>query len=292
MLYSTSEEQILQEIRELEYLPAPNPILVQLVSMLSRKQSTFEQIQETIEQDTSLCSQILRMANSAYYGMRRGVNTIEKAIQLLGTDEIRNLAVILCLVHEFRASRLPADFDLRRYWIHNLLTACIARQIAAMTGEPAPEEAYLYGLLHDLGMLVMAISRPDGYRAIVRHSERNGVSMEEAEIALNIRHTAVGYAVAVYWNFPKPLCMVMGYHHSAVTAPRYRLECVTVALAEQMARFVMTRKAEPVELFRPESELMEVLGLSLGQIRQLLEQAQDHEDEVGEMAEIFLGQGG
>jgi len=289
MLYSTSEEQILQEIRELDYLPAPNPILVQLVSLLSQRQSTFERIQEIIEQDTALCSQILRLANSAYYGLRCEVHTIEKAIQILGTDEIRKLAIVLCIVHDFKPSRLPADFDLCHFWMHNLLAALICRQIAAITGQPSKEEAYLYGLLHDLGRLVMAIVSPKEFEALIRLSKTEAISLEEAEAELNIRHTAIGYAVAVYWNFPKPLCAVMGYHHNGTMAPHYKMECSLAELGAAMASFLLEDQGHQAGSFAPEPSLVEILNLTSSQVSEVLEKARQSLDEAREMANLFLG---
>ncbi len=290
MLYTSTEEQILLKLQELKHLPAPNPVVIKLISALTEDTTDFQQVADIIKQDSSLCAQVLKIANSAYYGLRQQVDSMEKAIQVLGVKEIRSLALVLCFLQEFNIKDLPSEFDHQAYWTHSLLTASISRQAAKRSKTMRePEELYICGLLHKIGLLLLASVASDEWLRIYRVCHEQQIPWIEAENSLKIRHSAIGLALATYWNFPRLMASVIRFYPTPEQCPGFSQECAIVNLACCIAHETPEEHQSYSETpCRERTEILHIAGLSTDDFQEISDYAGTIREDIGEVAKLFV----
>jgi HD-like signal output (HDOD) protein len=138
-----------------EGLPALPTYAIQLNSLLSSPEVDLKKVTQIVRTDPSLCAQILGLANSALFNLRRRVLAVPEAVVLLGSERLRTL-VLSCAFMKFAGRQLDSD-ELREFWRHSLLTAMLSERIARRVEYPEAEQAYTAGLLHDIGELPLLI---------------------------------------------------------------------------------------------------------------------------------------
>ncbi len=280
-----------QRVDEIKYFPVPNSIVLSLFRTITKKNCTFEDISSIVEPDASLCAQLLRVANSAYYGFKGKVNSIDKAVMLIGVDEVRNLSLAICLVNQFRTGILAKGFDLRRFWIHNLVTSFSAREIGKDQSIFDEDELYLMGLLHDLGRLAMAQLMPDEFNLMELKARKRQVSVWEIEKELGLTHTLVGRLLADRWGLTSQLADVLEFHHDPSASKRFSRECAVVAIAAYMAKRLEAANGEGLEPALPDTKVFMLAGIKLENMELFYHRAQGILDEIEVLADIIVGQG-
>lgn len=185
-----------------------------------------DQLAEMVSRSQNLAAQVLRLANSAYYGFGSAVSSLSKAIRILGLAEVRNLVIGLGAAAAFKQSALPKGFPVGKTWTHQVLTAVTARELARAAKEsvPAmrdvvPDELYTAGLLHDLGKVLVAAKRPEDWLAMVNLAVEKDLPFHLAEEAYwGIDHSVVGARLLVFWEIPTRLTELVGWHHAPALA--------------------------------------------------------------------------
>ena len=172
-------------------------------------------MEKEILKDQSLTSRILKLANSAYYGYPRKIDTVSQATILLGFQTIKSMAlastVNKMMAHELKGYALGEN-DL---WTQSQTCAIISRYIAKEVKFSNPETAYIGGLLRDIGKTILNFYVEREYKAIVNKVEYGNLSFLEAEEeVLGFNHAQVGEKIAEKWNFPKDLVEAIGLHHT------------------------------------------------------------------------------
>lgn len=207
-------EDFIEEIKNLPTLP---PVAVKILEVASDENSSRNEIVRLLETDQSLTAKILRIANSAFLGVSREVTTVEKATALLGLEFIRSMALSILVVNTFDSDE-NETFRMSDFWHHSFACAIAGELLAEKLGYPQPKEAFVGGLLHDLGKLVLFRWNPGLYGSIVssaRETHNSLLSQEEAQ--LGIGHTQVAKILMETWNFPKSLVSAAWLHHQPVT---------------------------------------------------------------------------
>jgi HD-like signal output (HDOD) protein len=200
-------------------LPTLPAYVFELNSLLGAVPVNLKRVAEVIRTDPSLTAQVLRLCNSAFMGLRERVSKIEHAVMLAGTERLRTM-VLTCSLLEYVGHRVASE-DVQSFWQHCFLTATLSERIARAIAYSAPEQAYLAGLLHDIGALPllvltsMELKTPDESDAF-----RWGESIELEREHFDIDHCEVGRWIGVSWNFPLCLVEVMAKHHSPEEAVR------------------------------------------------------------------------
>ena len=183
-----------------------------------------------IEKDPVMTMKILKVINSAYYSLPNKINSVAQSVVYLGMNTVKNLALAIAAVGTL-PSRNPRNFDIQQYLVHSLSTACLARQLCSLAkGDVEPGDAYIAGLLHDFGKVVLAQFMSDEYQQVMLLSEQHGVSLDQAEReVLGIDHALVGAMLTRRWQFPYELSECIADHHTRNAAPTLLLDCVRVA---------------------------------------------------------------
>jgi len=202
--------EVLQKIHALPSLPA---VVLELLSSLDQENVNLDTLARKISLDQALTAKTLRLANSSFYGMQRQVTTIGEAIAVLGIQTVRNLATTAALIGSFPGDTSNA-FDFITFWRHAIGTALCARSLAAQLGLN-PEQAYIAGLLHDIGRLVLATQFTSHYAAMAGPDGVNTADITQAERAvLGLDHAMVGEALARHWKFPDLIQQAIAQHHA------------------------------------------------------------------------------
>jgi len=217
----------------LEWLPSPNPNLCRILSLMHNMDSDIRQIEELLQADPGLSSQVLRFANSSFYGMRGGIHDIKKAILVLGTREIQNICLTVALLQQFRNKKTAPSFSNKSFWHHSILTAMLSAELTRRYAPTIPrEEMYILGLLHDIGRLAMAVYLPDLFEKTL---SKPHAGIYEAEKAVGVTHCQVGHILAKKWGMPEVFAAVILLHHEPQNATTHILETALVAMAEHLS---------------------------------------------------------
>ncbi len=196
------------------HLPTMPAVANQLLSIRDWENIELKTIAEIVAKDVSLSSKILRVANSPFYGFGQRIGTVSQAIVALGLRSTRSLCLSFSLLKAF-----PNDdrawFDCHAFWTRSLNTAVAARELALIAGSRTEEEAFLAGLLQDIGVMVMGQSIPDVYLPVIREAKNKGACLIQNERErLGTDHVEVVKLLFDHWNMPASLYVPVLYHHA------------------------------------------------------------------------------
>ncbi len=241
-----SPEELVAKNLKLVSLPE---ICIQVQELADSPLSTADSIGEVISTDTALSTRLLKIVNSAFYGMPSRVDTIPRAVNLLGMRELKNLTFAASTAEIF--SGIPPDLvDMAGFWQHSIYTGLMARQLAQHCNVLHAERLFTAGLLHDVGRLLMFMKIPEESvqaEVMCQHSERSLCEIENE--LLGFDHTEVGYALLKEWQLPANLCATIRYHHNPQDAHDAHLESAILHIADIVAHCAQTCKNEKHSAF-------------------------------------------
>lgn len=262
----TLAKRIEARAREQDFkLPVFNPVAIKLHRLL-HSDANMAAIEELIIKDAGLASEILRKANTAYFAGLKPAEELRPALVRLGTVRVLSVAMMASQEQAFRARDVRLNAAMNRLWLHSMVSAVTARRIAEMIGaRQEAEVAFLCGLLHDLGSLVI-IKVLDEMAAAGKLAE---VSEEVLAELVDLLHTDFGHKVITGWGLPKIYAEVARDHDLVPRGENCMLDIVRVVDAALRARGVGQR-ADPG---LPVADLTETrrIGLEPAQVEELLE---------------------
>ena len=225
---STAEDrqQIVQAaVREISHIATLPEITVKIIELVEDPRSTAQDLHEVISQDPALCSRILKVVNSSFYGLPGQIGSINRAIVMLGLNAVKNIAIAASLVKLFRGGDLTTGLSAKMLWDHSGHCAAACKVINDTLRLGLGDEAYLAGLVHDLGMIVeMQFDRGKLIDVLQRVGidgdgvpANNMLQIEDEVYGAN--HQDFGAALCEKWKFPKTFAQVTGYHHRPLELP-------------------------------------------------------------------------
>lgn len=204
----------LEILRKEHQLPALPQVFLELQQALNAKNTSADDLAEIISQDPSLTAFLLRMVNSAFYSLPMQIDTISRAVTVIGVNQLSTLAVGTSVLSLFKD--VPAEvLDMEQFWKHSVGCGLIARRLCRITGKGDPERAFVAGLLHDIGQLILLQSEPERAAAVLAHarSEKEPLWVEEKK-RLGFDHATLGGMLLRKWNFPFVLVSAVLEHHA------------------------------------------------------------------------------
>jgi putative nucleotidyltransferase with HDIG domain len=199
--------------------------------------STADEIGHVITQDVALTARLLRVANSPLYGFSTQIDTVSRAVTVLGTQQVRDLALATSAAKTFEG--IPNDLvSMESFWEHSILCALAARTLAMDCLKRQREAVFVAGLLHDIGQLVLYHMLPDLSRKTLQacHDGPNELESQEAEQEIiGFDHAEVGGELAHRWALPTNLQECIAYHHDPAQAKQNRVETAIVHIANSIA---------------------------------------------------------
>ena len=220
----------------IEGLPSFPATHAEITRLARSGEASSEEIADKIQLDPSLLATVFRLANSAHFGFRKTIDSLPLAVTLLGLEEIANLVMSVQVFEKLGAYEGGAGLDLEAFWKHSVGTAFVARATARRL-EVSAESAFLAGMLHDLGKIVLDRFFREYYASVICRVRQQSVPIAVVEHgALGLTHADVGGHLAIEWKFSEKFQDSMLYHHDPQQKCRYhRLVCV-VHLADAICR--------------------------------------------------------
>ncbi|MBI5835695.1 MAG: HDOD domain-containing protein [Candidatus Eisenbacteria bacterium] len=225
-------EQRIREVRDLPTLPA---VVVRTMELLNAPDSTLREVGEMVATDQVLSARTLRLVNAPYFGLSRRLHSVMEAAVYLGRSGMRNLVVSSSILQSFAGSSRSAPPV--QFWEHAFASAIFARLIASRASQGQVEDAYLAGLLHDLGRLVLRHHFPSEIAEVEAAARVSGVPVSVAEEqAWQTTHAEVGCWLGQTWHLPAPVVEAVRMHHRPADAPpELRTLCAAVHLGDELA---------------------------------------------------------
>ena len=203
-------DELIKQIHDLPTLPA---IVMEILNSLENDDVDINILARKVSHDQALTAKTLRFANSSFYATQAKVTTIQQAITLLGMQNVRNLITAAAMSGCFPENAC-AGFDFKAFWRHSMATAVCARVIARHL-RLNQDYAFVGGLLHDIGRLVLVTRFTGDYEKVIAHRREHDCYLLEAERAvMGIDHTMAGHALAVHWHFSSAIQQAIAEHHT------------------------------------------------------------------------------
>ena len=259
--------QIAQEVGDLPALPQ---VAMRALKIADQEEWSIVELESEILQDPALAARLLHLANSPHFGARRSVTTVKHALSLIGNKKVRSVLMAAAVegLHESKRSNFPGKL----LWEHALAVASISQHFATVCQSGDPEEAFMAGLLHDIGRPVMDSLFPDRYREVIDLVETGDAeTYRGAELQVfGYDHTDVGFLVARGWDLPPLIAGVIRFHHDPNQASADRLLCATVSLANSacMKNEIGPEKHRELDLASLPS--VQILGLDESKLEELM----------------------
>ncbi|WP_332741831.1 HDOD domain-containing protein [Hydrogenophaga sp.] len=255
-------------------LPSLPSAFIAAVELLSNDDASAASCIAAIERDQALTVRVLRLANSPFYGAQGQVSRIGDAVQMLGLRTVASALAAVSLRTALGSLRCK-EFCFTSYWRHTLCSAIAARELAQVASLDAGE-AFLLGLLHDVGKVILAMTSPELESQALQLARSEGMAMHDAEQQLfGVTHAEVGAVVARQWNFPASFAEAIADHHRPVDAPAgKRLSFpLLIHLANQMAHGLEEPGADMEALLK--DPMWSVLGRGEQDMRALMARITD-----------------
>lgn len=204
-------ELILTNVYNLPAIPA---IMMEITRLLEKPSVTTAELARVIGKDQGIASKILSIANSPLYGLPRKVTTIDFAILIIGFEDIKNIVTALSMVESFK-NKTDKNLNQKEFWLHSIMTGLAAKKIAEDLGYRNGSEAFVAGLIHDLGISVIHKYFHTNFIVICERVNTHKTSYMEAEFdVLGLSHQEIGKFLALKWNLPPVLCDTVLNHHT------------------------------------------------------------------------------
>ncbi len=192
-------------------------IVARLARLINDENSTLRDFEEIISLDPALVGRLLTLVNSSYYGLVHKVDSVSRAIALLGMKNLHNIAVTDALKGMFSTGDVHGEFSRDRLWIHCAATGICSKMIAERIFSINGDDAYLAGILHDIGLIVEWQGAEKKFLQAYNELQNNEPTIIDLEREyLGTDHCEIGYLLAKEWQIPEPLCEAIRDHHSII----------------------------------------------------------------------------
>ena len=206
--------EILKKLDSIKDIPTLPTIIFELNELLQDPNTPITEISDIIEKDQTMSLRVLKLVNSAFYGIHKEVNDIGNAIVLLGFNTVRNAIVSLGVINSFSGIKSLEGFDISDFWKHSLAVAVVSKSLAGKTKIASPDSCFVGGLLHDIGKVILAQYFQDLFEKVWNAAKRENIFFYEAEKKeISIDHAIIGAHLATNWELPESFIDVIRWHH-------------------------------------------------------------------------------
>ncbi len=216
-------------------LVSPPDVCVRLLELVETPETSAADLGTVLSQDPNLTARLLRIVNSSYYNFPSRIDTVSRAVTVVGIRELYSLVLAVSAVQVF--TRIPAQLvNMDTFWRHSIYCGLIARGLARRRRILHPERLFIAGLLHDIGSLLLYQRVPEKARDLLLAADGDEQALYEAELgALGFSHADLGGLMMELWKLPVPLQEAVRFHHSPAQAQDGKLEAAIVHIAEALA---------------------------------------------------------
>lgn len=209
-----------QALLSMARVPALSPTAAQLLGRLARRHCEVHELAVLIERDPLLSAQILSIANSAAFGRAQQISSISHAIAMVGLGTVRKFALARSISNLFGRHKIAPSFSITRFNLHSVATGLLMELLADQVPIEDAEDAFLAGLFHDVGKLVIAVALPQEYEAILTAAAvRDGSVLETERLLLQTDHAELSAMAVDYWGLGESIRAAAAHHHEPDNCP-------------------------------------------------------------------------
>lgn len=210
-------EEIVRKTSDLPTLPKAALNVIRETELAT---SSAASVAQHIGMDQALTARVLRLANSAYFGLARQVGDIQESVVILGMRNVRNLAIVASTFPWMSKPLKGYRLGPKQMWTHSFCVAVAAKELALKTRKADPDLAFTAGLLHNIGKVALSVWLENKIDSMVTLASRENLTFDQVERKLlGFSHAEVGAFLAEQWNLPKALVEAIAYHHSPNESP-------------------------------------------------------------------------
>ncbi len=282
-------QELLETVLACPSLPSLPAIAVRVLELTQDPDVKLTEIAATIQNDQALATKILRTVNSSYYGLRKGCSTISHALVLLGLNPVKTLALGFSLVGTLKRG-IEDPFDHVAYWRRGLYTAVGAKAIATAARYGEPEEAFLAGMMQDVGMIALYNALGDGYLKVMRNAGPDHDQLAAAELAAyELDHAAVGAALCSRWRLPDSLVQPIRFHGRPNRTPQAATDIVQYVTVAGLIHDALTHE-NPDEYYEKVFQRCEAwFSFTSDRTEEILAQTTEGARELSRLFEVDTG---
>jgi len=231
-------DDLRMSVSKIKALPTIPLVLTKILDLVEDQNSTIQDLERAIQSDQSITAKVLRLANSAFYGFPRKITTISKAIILIGFNSVKNIAIGVLVFEAFQCRKGKGAEEIEAGWVHAVEVAFGAKMLATKLRYAKAEEAFVGGLLHDIGKVVFVYSDYEQYLPVL---EKAAAEAEwESHLAaerdlLGSTHTEIGEILGVHWQLPGPIVACIRLHHTPDPVTHHPQLVRIVSLSNRLA---------------------------------------------------------
>ncbi len=275
-----SAQDVVEELGAMVSLPAA---AVRVCTLAQDPATTAAMFESVILTDVALTARLLRVANSPGLGLATKVNTVSRAVTVLGMAAVRDLAIGIAAVHSF--ARIPSSLmTMESFWTQSMLCGIAARELAARGARRRQaESAFVEGLMHDVGVLLLFRARPDESReALLQWADDPGDStlLQWERRVLGFDHCEVGAVLARRWHLPPELQSCIAFYPQPERAVQHRFDVAIVCLADRIATLAQIESSDLEDAGAVPESVWRITGARPDWVPEVLAAARAQLDEV------------
>ena len=257
-------------------LPTLPTVVSKMIELVDNPKTSAASLARLISTDQSLTARILKLANSAYYGFPREISTVNMAIVVMGFNAVRDMGLSLSVFDIFKDSSDLKHFDLNRFWEHSIGCGVATKMIARQHRHSLAGEAFVAGLLHDIGKVILRQYAREDFIEIMSRVVMRNEDFEDAERAvIGTDHGQIGGWLTEKWRLPRQISDAIRFHHDPSQAGSSRVLVAMVSVADHLCHRAMVGNSGRQRVAEPPASTWEILeqegvNLTPGDIESLI----------------------
>lgn len=257
-------------VNQIQSLPSLPQVVQKVIAMVENPGISSAELAKTIGMDAALVSKILKVVNSAYYGLPRKISTLTQAIVILGFNTIKNIVLTASVFTVFEGNGNSNRFDRKKFWEHSIGCAIACKVLSKRIRLGLPEEAFVAGLIHDVGKIVLDQFLHEEFEKVLDVVEDKNISFRLAEKhVLGVDHTQVGEWLCDKWRFPRQMQESVEFHHSPLSAKIHKKMVAIVHLSNSISKLEGMGHSgdnQPPEIIAKSWEMLSIPEEEIGEL--------------------------
>lgn len=289
MTHTVSNEEIWQLLDNKVNLPSPPAIAVQILSTVQKEDFSLDDLEKIISADPALTSKMLRLANSSFYALPHEISNISRALAVLGTNVIKNIALSFVIAADLRNSE-ESYFDFDYFWRRSVTTAVAAELVFEAIGQK-DEDIFVTALLQDIGVLVLYLSQGTSYVDLIKkaaNDESLCLMMAERDF-FQFDHQYFGALLLEDWGIPNSITEPIRYHHEPDRAPNDILQKASILDVANLLSAIYSNKETAQNVRQLQEKLESFFSMDSDKTRELLDTVATQSIEILNIFEIDPG---
>ncbi len=260
------DNKVKRVVSNIRNLPTPPIVFHQIQKVINDPDVSAVKVASILAEDPAMSAKVLRLTNSAFYGLAKEIESVKQAVVIIGFEAIKNLVLSASVLDMFKGKNLDEEYQ-ETYWRHSLSTAfgcrLMARKIRSR-GFVDPDTAFSAGLLHDVGKMVVCCYMPDEHKQLKaeREADTSSADYDIEERLLGYNHAAIGGFLGTQWKLPHKLIEAITYHHTPQQCEEEDPIAYVVALADFVAKKAFHDEEEKPLVGEADQSVMEYLEVT------------------------------